>query len=198
FGWHHWPQYPWMSYQFRRALGETQEGGGAVSECFLAASRMIPGDKESWYREWKRIADQNLQRGNEERAKGHVQTAMNCWLRASEYYRQGELWILYACVERRMAVGCLSSVLSGPIRAALLPSPTGKPAAINSSPNSIPRARCSKFPMKMAKRSAPILFARLLIPAASQFSSAWAGLIPSKTKCGSCRRAERCNAAFRS
>ena len=21
FGWHHWPQHPWMSYQFRRALG---------------------------------------------------------------------------------------------------------------------------------------------------------------------------------
>ena len=83
-----------MSYQFRRALGETQEGGGAVSECFLAASRMVPGDKESWYREWKRIADQNLQRGNQERAKGHVQTAMNCWLRAGEYYRQAEFWLL--------------------------------------------------------------------------------------------------------
>jgi dienelactone hydrolase len=83
-----------MSYQFRRALGETQEGGGAVSECFLAASRMIPGDKESWYREWKRIADRNLQRGNDERAKGYVRTAMNCWLRASEYYRQAEFWLL--------------------------------------------------------------------------------------------------------
>jgi dienelactone hydrolase len=83
-----------MSYQFRRALGETQEGGGAVSECFLAASRMIPGDKESWYREWKRIADRNLQRGNDERTKGHVRTAMNCWLRASEYYLQAEFWLL--------------------------------------------------------------------------------------------------------
>jgi dienelactone hydrolase len=83
-----------MSYQFRRALGETQEGGGAVSECFLAASRMVPGDKESWYREWKRIADRNLQRGNDERTKGHVRTAMNCWLRASEYYRQAEFWLL--------------------------------------------------------------------------------------------------------
>ncbi len=24
YGWHHWPEHPWMSYQFRRALGETQ------------------------------------------------------------------------------------------------------------------------------------------------------------------------------
>ena len=28
-GWEHWPDDPWFSYQFRRALGETQEGGGA-------------------------------------------------------------------------------------------------------------------------------------------------------------------------
>src|SRR5215471_12425359 len=65
-----------MSYQFRRSLGETQEGGGAVSECFLAASRMIPGDKESWHREWKRIADFNQARGDEEFGKGHVRTDM--------------------------------------------------------------------------------------------------------------------------
>lgn len=38
-----------MSYQFRRGLGETQEGGGAVSECFQAACRMIPGDADSWH-----------------------------------------------------------------------------------------------------------------------------------------------------
>ena len=94
YGWHHWPEFPWMSYQFRRALGETQEGGGSVSECFLAASRMIPGDKESWYAEWRRIADSNQQRGDEELKRGHIQTAMNCWLRAADYYRQAEFWLL--------------------------------------------------------------------------------------------------------
>ena len=36
FGWHHWPEHPWLSYQFRRGLGETQEGGGAVSEVLMA------------------------------------------------------------------------------------------------------------------------------------------------------------------
>ena len=44
FGWHHWPEHPWLSYQFRRGLGETQEGGGSVSEVMQAGSRMIPGD----------------------------------------------------------------------------------------------------------------------------------------------------------
>ncbi len=90
FGWHHWPEHPWLTYQFRRALGETQEGGGSVSECFLAASRMIPGDLESWHREWYRIAEENFCRATAEAAKGHARTAMNCFLRAADYSRQAE------------------------------------------------------------------------------------------------------------
>jgi dienelactone hydrolase len=94
FGWHHWPEHPWMSYQFRRGLGETQEGGGSVSEIFQAGSRMVPGDKESWHAEWMRIADRNFQRGQAEEKAGHVRTAMNCFLRAADYYRQAEFWLL--------------------------------------------------------------------------------------------------------
>lgn len=93
FGWHHWPEHPWMSYQFRRALGETQEGGGAVSECFLAASRMKPGDHESWHQEWTRVAEQNDLRGDQSEATGNVLTARACWLRATDYYRQAEFWL---------------------------------------------------------------------------------------------------------
>ena len=90
YGWHHWPEHPWLAYQFRRGLGETQEGGGTVSECFQAASRMIPGDKESWHREWMRVADRNEARGRNEEGAGHIRTAMNCYLRAADYYRQAE------------------------------------------------------------------------------------------------------------
>lgn len=93
YGWHHWPEHPWMAYQFRRALGETQDGGGAVSECFQAASKMIPGDKESWHKEWKVVADRNLERGDEAEAAGRIQTAKNCWLRAANYYRHAEFWL---------------------------------------------------------------------------------------------------------
>jgi pimeloyl-ACP methyl ester carboxylesterase len=102
FGWLHWPDHPMMSYQFRRGLGETQEGGGAVSECFLAASRMIPGDLESWYAEWTRIAERNHTRGDAEAASGHLRTAQNCWLRAADYYREAEFW-LPAFDPRRLA-----------------------------------------------------------------------------------------------
>ena len=93
YGWHHWPEHPWLTYQFRRALGETQEGGGSVSECFLAASRMIPGDLESWHREWLAVADRNFRRGVEEERRGHIRTAMNCFMRAADYYRQAEFFL---------------------------------------------------------------------------------------------------------
>ncbi|MDB5559944.1 MAG: hypothetical protein JWQ36_2878 [Enterovirga sp.] len=93
YGWHHWPDHPWLSYQFRRALGETQEGGGSVSESFLAASRMIPGDLDSWHEEWFRIAQANLQRGDAEEQAGHIRTAMNCWLRAADMFRSAEFWL---------------------------------------------------------------------------------------------------------
>jgi hypothetical protein len=93
FGWHQWPEDFWFSYQFRRGLGETQEGGGAVSECFQTASRIKPLDPESWFAEWTITARRNHVRGDEAAANGHVRTAMNCWLRAANYYRQAEFWL---------------------------------------------------------------------------------------------------------
>jgi len=102
FGWHHWHDDFWMSYQFRRGLGETQEGAGTVSEVFQAASKIIPNDFESWYREWTHIAERNDIRGDDEIAKNHVRTAMNCWLRAANYFREAEFW-LKADDPRRLA-----------------------------------------------------------------------------------------------
>ncbi len=102
FGWHHWHDDFWMSYQFRRGLGETQEGAGTVSEVFQAASKIIPNDFESWYREWTHIAERNDRRGDEEMSLHHVRTAMNCWLRAANYFREAEFW-LKADDPRRLA-----------------------------------------------------------------------------------------------
>lgn len=93
FGWHHWPEYPWLSYQFRRVLGESQEGGGAVSECFQVASRMTAGDLDSWHEEWTKVGDRNRLRGDASEAQGNVITARACWLRAADYYRSAEFWL---------------------------------------------------------------------------------------------------------
>ena len=46
-----------------------------MSESFLAASRMIPGDYDSWHKEWMVVADNNMRRGEAEEgnrpADGH-------------------------------------------------------------------------------------------------------------------------------
>src|ERR1700756_5255765 len=47
----------------------------------------IPSDDHSWYREWKRIADTNRERGNAALREGHVLTAKSNWLRAINYYQ---------------------------------------------------------------------------------------------------------------
>ena len=120
FGWHHWPQDFWFSYQFRRGLGETQEGGGAVSEVLQAGSRIIPGDVESWHREWTVIARRNHERGDAELARGHVRTAMNCWLRAASYYREAEFW-LDPHDPRRLATFSACETVSGKFFTRLTP-----------------------------------------------------------------------------
>jgi dienelactone hydrolase len=63
---------------------------------------MIPGDTESWHREWLAVAERNVRRGVEEERAGHVRTAMNCFMRAADYYRQAEFF-LAADDPRRLA-----------------------------------------------------------------------------------------------
>lgn len=92
-GWEQWPEDPWMSFQFRRALGQTQVGGGTVSECFQAASRIVPGDRESWYREWRRLGERAAAAGDAAAAAGHGATARATHLRAMSSFRSAEFWL---------------------------------------------------------------------------------------------------------
>ena len=85
--WAWWPEREDLSIEFTRLLGAAQEGGATVAECCVAASRIDPGDDRSWYREWKRVADVNCERGNAARDNGHMLTAKSNWLRAIGYYQ---------------------------------------------------------------------------------------------------------------
>jgi dienelactone hydrolase len=92
-GWTQWPENEDFSFQFMRVLGAAQEGGSTVSECFLAASRIDSGDEDSWYREWKTVADSNKERGDLALSRGHKRTAQSNWLRATTYYRTAEIYL---------------------------------------------------------------------------------------------------------
>jgi dienelactone hydrolase len=85
-GWVHWPDNEEFSTEFMRLLGAAQEGGSTVSECFLTASRIDPGNEESWFLEWKRTADASSERADRAIARGNFLTAQSNWLRATNYY----------------------------------------------------------------------------------------------------------------
>ena len=92
-GWMHWPDNEDYSYRFMQVLGTAQEGSSTISECFLTASRITPGDDESWHREWKKTADTCKSRGDLALQQGNTNTAQSNWLRASNYYRTAELFL---------------------------------------------------------------------------------------------------------
>ncbi|MCX4166244.1 MULTISPECIES: S9 family peptidase [Paraburkholderia] len=94
-GWVQWLGEPELSFQFARTLGGAQEGASLISECFAAASRMTPGDTESWYREWQVFAQKSEWRAEEAFARGRFRTASSNWLRASNYYRSSEFYLAH-------------------------------------------------------------------------------------------------------
>jgi hypothetical protein len=82
-----WPDNADFSEQLMQVISAAQEGGSTISECLGAAGRIDPQDDDSWYREWKKIADDNRKRGNLAFRAGHARTAQSGWLRAMNYYR---------------------------------------------------------------------------------------------------------------
>jgi dienelactone hydrolase len=86
-GWVYWPEHEELSFELMRLLGTAQEAGSTTSECFLAASRINPGDEDSWYREWRRMADASHERANTALDRGNFLTAQSNWLRAINYYQ---------------------------------------------------------------------------------------------------------------
>jgi dienelactone hydrolase len=86
-GWIHWPDSEELSVEFMRLLGAAQEGGSTISECFLAASQIDSKDEDSWYREWKKLADASSVRGSIAAKRGYTLSAQSNWLRAINYYQ---------------------------------------------------------------------------------------------------------------
>ncbi|QRF63333.1 S9 family peptidase [Variovorax paradoxus] len=93
-GWKQWPGEDELSFQFVRVLAAAQENASTISECFQAASRMVPGDVESWYTQWQRLGKTSEGRADAAHAAGHLATAQNNWLRAANYYRSSEFYLM--------------------------------------------------------------------------------------------------------
>jgi len=57
------------------------------------AARITPGNWESWYREWRALADRINTIADKCAADGHTASASSAYLRASNYYRTAEFFL---------------------------------------------------------------------------------------------------------
>jgi len=82
-----------FSFETLRALGYAVYGGADVGEVLVVAERITPGDWESWYREWRALADRVADTADACAAAGHPVSANSAYLRASNYYRTAEFFL---------------------------------------------------------------------------------------------------------
>jgi pimeloyl-ACP methyl ester carboxylesterase len=82
-----------FSFETLRAVGYTAYGGADIGEVITTAERITPGDTESWYREWRALADRIAGIADVCAANGHAVSASSAYLRASNYYRTAEFFL---------------------------------------------------------------------------------------------------------
>ena len=123
-----------LSTEFMRLLAAAQEGGSSLAECWVTAGRIDFSDDNSWYREWKRIADTNNERGNAALSKGNVLTARSNWLRAVNYYQAAAFPYDQTDNNHQVAIECMRECAGKYLRhrnpvgeVVLIPWPSGYP-----------------------------------------------------------------------
>lgn len=82
-----------FSFETLRAVGYAVYGGADIGEVITTAQRITPGDPESWYREWRALADRIAAVADACDAGGHEVSASSAYLRASNYYRTAEFYL---------------------------------------------------------------------------------------------------------
>ena len=80
-------------FELRRTLGRAYAGGADLNECLAAAHGIKEGDGGSWYRAWFALAKKVDRRAQWEMAQGHVISARDGWLKASNYYRAAPFFL---------------------------------------------------------------------------------------------------------
>src|SRR3984893_276821 len=98
--WMHWPDHDEHCVEFARILSAVEGSGSTVHECFATADRIIPGDDESWHREWQNTAEASRTRAERASAAGYKATARSNWMRASNYFRAAEVFLTFADARR--------------------------------------------------------------------------------------------------
>lgn len=90
----YFPKHWTMSYQFIRLLSEAHFGGGDFHEMHKAGQKIRDGNLEDWYREWTALGRETERRAEGALKAGHTLTGRAAYLRAFNYYRTAEFFLL--------------------------------------------------------------------------------------------------------
>jgi pimeloyl-ACP methyl ester carboxylesterase len=82
-----------FAFEFIRNLGFMYYGGSDLGEMIATAAQIKEGDFESWFTEWDKLGRRILSRADASLAAGHLQSALEAYLRASSYLRTAEFYL---------------------------------------------------------------------------------------------------------
>ncbi|MER7751950.1 alpha/beta fold hydrolase [Kitasatospora sp. NPDC097643] len=80
-------------YETLRSFGHIAYGGADFGEVVSTAGRIVEGDYDSWHDEWLATADRVAGEARKTLEAGHLVSARDGFLRASNYYRSAEFFL---------------------------------------------------------------------------------------------------------
>ncbi|HTB00807.1 MAG TPA: alpha/beta fold hydrolase [Bradyrhizobium sp.] len=80
-------------FETQRAFGAAEYGGSLFGEVLAAASRIAPGDYDSWYNAWNDSADRLAKEAADQLSRKHRVSARDTFLRATSYYQCSEFFL---------------------------------------------------------------------------------------------------------
>lgn len=84
---------PQFWFETLRVIAADEYGGSQFGEVLAIASRIKPGDYDSWFEAWNATADSVAKEAADRLARGHPVSARDGYLRASNYYRSSEFFL---------------------------------------------------------------------------------------------------------
>ena len=96
---------PEMDGQLGRTLIAANSMSADLGESLATASRITPGDYDSWFDEWSATARRVQERAAVAAAAGRRVTARQGYLRATEYWRQAIFFLRHDLDDRRLMDG---------------------------------------------------------------------------------------------
>jgi alpha-beta hydrolase superfamily lysophospholipase len=80
-------------FETQRAFGAAEYGGSLFGEVLAVASRITPGDYDSWYVAWNAAADRVAEEAAAQLSRDHRISARDSFLRATSYYQSSEFFL---------------------------------------------------------------------------------------------------------